>query len=48
VPRREMFDAPFSDIEADFKRALERCREGAHKTSGRHPRRRAPSAAQGL
>jgi ribonuclease P protein component len=48
VPRREMFDAPFSDIEADFKRALEECRKSAHKTSGRNARRRAPGASQGL
>jgi hypothetical protein len=45
VPRREMVDAPFSDIEADFNRALARWLENAHKTSGRHPRRRAPRAS---
>ena len=42
VPRREMSDAPFSDVEADFKRALERCRESARRTSGHGARRRAP------
>ena len=45
VPRREMVDAPFSDIEADFNRALARCLESIHKTSGRHSRRRAPRAS---
>jgi ribonuclease P protein component len=42
VPRREMFDAPFSAIEADFTKALERCRESSPGTSGRGARRRAP------
>jgi ribonuclease P protein component len=42
VPRREMFDAPFSDIEADFTRALKRCVESAPRTSRRSARERVP------
>ena len=45
VPRREMFDAPFSDIEADFTKALQRCLERVHGPSQRGTRRRAPRAS---
>jgi ribonuclease P protein component len=45
VPRREMFDAPFSDIEADFTKALERCLERVRDPNQRGTRRRAPRAS---
>jgi ribonuclease P protein component len=35
VPRREMLDAPFAVLEADYTRALEQCREGRLQTSRR-------------
>ena len=45
VPRREMLDAPFSEIEADFNRAIKNCRESAGKTSRRNARHGTPRAS---
>ena len=35
VPRREMLNAPFAALEADYTRALDRCRQGRIQTGGR-------------
>jgi ribonuclease P protein component len=40
VPRREMLDAPFSALEADYISALEQWRRGPIRSSGRNGRRR--------
>ncbi len=47
VPRREMLDAPFASLEADYHAALQR--SGRHSSSpspGRPRRRRSPQAAK--
>ena len=41
VPRREMLDAPFSSLEADYHAALER-RDRAHPRASDRPRGRGP------
>jgi ribonuclease P protein component len=47
VPRREMLDAPFTSLEADYHAALERNERQSRRPSG--PRReRRPRAAQGV
>ena len=48
VPRREMLDASFASLEADYTSALQRRESGRHtppRPGGRH---RAPRVAQGL
>jgi ribonuclease P protein component len=46
VPRREMLDAPFAHLEADYIALLDRCRT---PRSGRHAARRSgPGAAKSL
>jgi ribonuclease P protein component len=40
VPRREMLDAPFATLEADYRRALQQFREGSSGTARRSNRRR--------
>ena len=44
VPRREMLDAPFAALEADYTRALDQCREGRLKTGRRSGRPRSSHA----
>jgi ribonuclease P protein component len=47
VPRREMLDAPFASLEADYHAALQRSeRDSSSSSSGRPRRRRAPQAAK--
>ena len=47
VPRREMLDAPFTSLEADYRAALERSERQSRQPSGprRQPR---PRTAQGV
>jgi hypothetical protein len=45
VPRREMLDAPFADLQTDFTQALEQCRHGAHRSDRGAGRRRGPRTA---
>jgi hypothetical protein len=47
VPRREMLDAPFTSLEADYHAALERSERQSRQPSGprRQPR---PRTAQGV
>jgi ribonuclease P protein component len=40
VPRREMLDAPFAALEADYTRVLAQCREGRLQAGRRSGRRR--------
>jgi ribonuclease P protein component len=40
VPRREMLDAPFATLTADYIRALEQCHEGSLRPRRRNGRRR--------
>jgi ribonuclease P protein component len=42
VPRREMLDAPFASLEADYHAALERSGRPASSRPRRQPRSRAP------
>ena len=45
VPRREMLDAPFTALEADYTYALEQCRARSvsrGRSGGRRPRSRTP------
>jgi ribonuclease P protein component len=44
VPRREMLDAPFAALNADYTRALEQWREGRLQTGRRSGRRRGSHA----
>jgi ribonuclease P protein component len=44
VPRREMLDAPFAALKADYTRALEQCRKGRLQTGRRSGRSRSPHA----
>ena len=49
VPRREMLDAPFASLEADYHAALQRSgRDSSSSSSGRARRGRRPRAAQGV
>jgi len=48
VPRREMLDAPFSTLEADYTALLARRREPARGDSRRPNRRAAAGAAKSL
>ena len=49
VPRREMLDAPFANLEADYHAALQRCgRDSSSSSAGRFRRGRYPRAAQGV
>ena len=48
VPRREMLDAPFAALEADYTRALEQCREGRRHSAARSGRRRNSHAPKRL
>jgi ribonuclease P protein component len=49
VPRREMLDAPFASLEADYHAALQRSgRESSSSSPGRPRRDRRPRVAQGL
>ena len=41
VPRREMLDAPFANLESDYQAALERCAR-RHHSGNRRPRRSEP------
>ena len=45
VPRREMLDAPFASLEADYHAALERGDASASRLDRVRPRRRASSSA---
>ena len=45
VPRREMLDAPFAALEADYTRALEQCHEGPLRATRRSGRRRGSRAS---
>src|SRR5688572_2944707 len=40
VPRREMLDAPFSALQADYAKALEQWQRGSRRSSGGNSRRR--------
>ena len=40
VPRREMLDAPFSALQADYAKALEQWQRGSRRSSGGSSRRR--------
>jgi ribonuclease P protein component len=44
VPRREMLDAPFASLEADYLAAIERCRRD--RGSASRPRRRGDGGAR--
>lgn len=47
VPRREMLDAPFAGLEADYHAALQRSgRQSSSPSPGRPRRRRSPQAAK--
>jgi len=48
VPRREMLDAPFAALEADYTRAFEQCREGRVRAAARSGHRRNSHAPKGL
>jgi len=49
VPRREMLDAPFASLEADYHAALQRSgRDSSSSSPGRPRRRRPPRAAKGV
>jgi len=48
VPRREMLDASFASLEADYTSALERRDRGRHAPARSGSRRRAPRSAQSL
>jgi ribonuclease P protein component len=39
VPRREMLDAPFANLEADYLSTLQRCRRSPSSSRPRQPRR---------
>ena len=46
VPRREMLDAPFASLEADYHAALERGRQSRRSSGSRRPPR--PRSAQSV
>ncbi len=48
VPRREMLDAPFATLEADYTALLDRRREPARDGSRRSGRRAGPGAASSV
>ena len=49
VPRREMLDAPFANLEADYRAALQRSgRDSSSSSPGRSRRGRHTRAAQGI
>ena len=48
VPRREMLNAPFAALEADYARALDQCRPGRVHTGGRAGSRRGARASERL
>ena len=48
VPRREMLDAPFTSLEADYDVALDRARTGTSSSRRGAPGARRPRLAQGI
>ena len=49
VPRREMLDAPFASLEADYHTALQRSgRDASSSSAGQFRRGRRPRATQGV
>lgn len=49
IPRREMLDAPFTSLEADYSAALERgVRDGSRSSRSRPRGGRRPGAAEGV